>query len=396
MSWNFQTQLNNLKIQVAQLSAGSVTNPLTSALNCASYPLNNATTLSAATGQNLNLNTSVGNSIIVNAPLSIPNHPLVITNNTSADSIVVSDSGSDTSVFRVDASGNVGIKANPSVPLAYDLTVNGNTLISGDLSANNIQCTSITAPNVYASNVVNNITAGTGLIKTGTSTNPTLSNTGVLGVSAGSSGISVSGTAQNPVINNTGVTQLTAGSNISLSGSTGNITISASSTPTTPQVKLSRLGISGSGTSPVNGGTLGYQSISFISGALYNDILAGSSPDPNGVWVLDFSPLCLLLTGSVNTGVVNIGIGDSLDSNIYYNSSPNIAVFGSLPTTNGLVPRTGSCPPLIIKVSDLVATCPNISSPLTRLYFNNQSTDTLWVQTLPPAINCYYYPNGVQ
>jgi hypothetical protein len=283
MSWNFQTQLNNLKIQVAQLSAGSVTNPLTSALNCASYPLNNATTLTATAGQNLSLNTSVGRSVIVNAPLSIPNHPLIITNNTASDSIVISDSNPDTSTFRIDASGNVGIKADPTIPLAYDLTVNGNTNITGDLSANNIVCNSITAPTVIASNVVNNITAGTGLVKTGTSTNPTLSNagvtsavagtgigvsgatgavtinntgvtsavagtgisvsggtgavtinnTGVLGVSAGSSGISVSGTAQNPVINNTGVTQLTAGPNITLSSGVGNVTISATSGPST-------------------------------------------------------------------------------------------------------------------------------------------------------------------
>ena len=324
MSWNFQTQLNNLKIQVAQLSAGSVTNPLTSALNCASYPLNNATTLSAATGQNLNLNTSVGNSIIVNAPLSIPNHPLVITNNTSADSIVVSDSGSDTSVFRVDASGNVGIKANPSVPLAYDLTVNGNTLISGDLSANNIQCTSITAPNVYASNVVNNITAGTGLIKTGTSTNPTLTNTGVLGVSAGSSGISVSGTAQNPVINNTGVTQLTAGSGITLSSGVGNVTIStAPISGVVNSVTSDNVYVTVDNTNPANP-VIQYNGIQSLTAG--NSIFIGGGVSPTINWT---GPV-----GFFNNFYKNVSDNGTPANNIYLGQAGQYSIVAN-PQTGG-------------------------------------------------------------
>lgn len=363
MSFNLNTKVNNLQWQINQIVAGTVTNPLTSNLNCNNKSITNCNTLSSVSGTPLNL--SAGASTVNIASAMNMSDTLTINNNTTHNGLVVTDSTGDTSCFVIDQSGNCGIKVNPVSNLTSDFVVNGNANISGSVTVNTLNATTING-----GNVLNNITAGTGLIKTGTSTNPTLSNSGVL--------------------------SLTAGSNITLSGSTGNITISASSTPTTPQVKLSRLGISGSGSSPVSGGTIGYQSINFISGALYNDILAGSSPDPNGVWVLDFSPLCLLLTGSLNTGIVNIGIGDSIDSGIYYNSAPNNAQFGSLPVTNGLVPRTGSCPPLIIKVSDLVATCPNISSPLTRLYFNNQSTDTLWVQTLPPAINCYYYPNGVQ
>ena len=390
MSFNINTKVNNLQWQINQLVAGTVANPLTAKLNCNNKSLTNCNTLSSVSGSPLNLTAGASTVNVASAVNMVDT--LTINNNTVHNGLVVSDGLGDTSCFVVDQSGNVGVKVNPSSSMSSDFVVNGNSSLSGNLSVGG----TLTASSISASNVVNNITAGTGLIKTGTSSNPTLSNNGVLSVSAGSSGISITGTAQNPVVNNTGVTQLTAGSNITLSGSTGNITISASSTPTTPQVKLSRLAISGSSSSPISGGTIGYQSLSFIAGALYNDILAGSSPDPNGVWVLDFSPLSLLLTGSLNTGVVNIGIGDNIDPNIYYNSSPNIAQFGSLPATNGLVPRTGSCPPLIIKVSDLVATCPNISSPLTRLYFNNQSTDTLWVQTLPPAINCYYYPNGVQ
>jgi hypothetical protein len=372
--------------------------------------LTNCNTLSSVSGSPLNLTAGASTVNIASAVNMVDT--LTINNNTVHNGLVVSDGLGDTSCFVIDQSGNVGVKVNPSSSMTSDFVVNGNSSLSGNLSVGGT---------LSASNLVNNITAGAGLVKTGTSSNPiltntgvtsavagsgvsvssgtgavTISNSGVLGVSAGSSGISVSGTAQNPVINNTGVTQLTAGSNITLSGSTGNITISASSSPSTPQVKLSRLGISPSSSGPVSGGTTGYQGLSFLTGAFYNDIIAGSSPDPNGVWVLDFSPLCLLLTGSINTGFVQIGLGDSIDPNIYYNSGSNVAQFGSLPATNALVPRTGSCPPFIVKVSDLVATCPNINSPLTRLYFNNQSTDTMQVQTLPVAVNCYYYPNGVQ
>jgi hypothetical protein len=381
MSWNFQTQLNNLKIQVAQLSAGSVTNPLTSALNVASYPLNNLTSLTGTSGQNLSLNTSNGNNVIVNSPLRIPNHPLIITNNTSADSLTVSDSAGDTSLFRIDGSGNVGVKANPSVPLTSDFTVNGNTDLTGNLLVGG----TITATNINAGNVVNNITAGTGIIKTGTSSNPTLSTN-----LTASTGISLTpGTGTALGISNTGVTSIVAGTGVSVSGATGAVTVTASVS------KFSRIGTVGNTTSPVSGGTTGYQSIAFQLGAFNNDIIAGTSPDPNGVWLLDLNPVGLQLTGFLNTGIVNIGLGNNVDANVYYNTAPNNSTFGSPPTANS-PNRNGACTPLIVKISDLIATCPNMATALPRLVFQNNSTDTLWVQTVPNAIVGIYFPNGVQ
>jgi hypothetical protein len=78
---------------------------------------------------------------------------------------------------------------------------------------------------------VQSVTGGIGIAVTGTQLNPTVSATGVTRVTAGT-GISVqnviSPTENLQQVTNTGVTSLIAGSNITLSGSTGAVTISAS------------------------------------------------------------------------------------------------------------------------------------------------------------------------
>ncbi len=215
MSFNVSTRLNNLSLQVQQLTASSVANPLTSNLNCASKDIINIDTLSSSSGLPLILDAG-SNQVSVNSAMQI-NNQLNIVNSTVNNSLVVADSsGGDTSCFVVDASGNVGVKVNPVTALTSDFTVNGGVSVSGDIS-----CT-----NINASNVVNS-------------------------VSVGSSGLSISGTAQNPTINNTGVTQLTAGTGITLSGSTGNVTISAPATGTLTGITAGTgIQVSGSAPSP--------------------------------------------------------------------------------------------------------------------------------------------------
>ena len=158
---------------------------------------------------------------------------------------------------------------------------------------------------------------------------------------------------------------------------------------------MSRIAVVGNTTSPFFAGTTGYVSIAFQNGAFNNDIIAGTSPDPNGVWLLELFPIGLQLTGSSNTGVVNIGLGNSGDPNVYYNTVPNNSTFGSPPVANS-PNRNGGCTPLIVKISDLIATCPNMAIALPRLVFQNNSNDTLWVQTVPNAIIAIYFPNGIQ
>jgi hypothetical protein len=286
--------------------------------------------------------------------------------------------------------GGTGISVVQS-PTTTTLTINNDQTIT---TANGCGISAVVAGDATALSA--NLVAGAGVSVTPSvlNTSQTIANTGVTSLAASGAGISVSSPTGDVSVSNTGVTSIVAGTGVAISGATGAVTIST--TPViSPTIKLSRVGVVGtSSVAPVAAGTTGYQGITVLAGAFNNDIIAGTSPDPNGVWVVDFNPVGLLLTGSFNTGVVNIGLGNSTDAGIYYNTYPNISTFGSPPAT--VAPRSGSCAPLIVKVSDLIATCPTMASASTRIYFQNTSSDAMWIQTLPTAINCTYYPNGVQ
>jgi hypothetical protein len=362
MSFNLSTRLNNLYQLIQNIQTTALTNPMVANLNMASFSVNNTTSVNAPASAPLILSADPAQGIVVNTKMTIPNHTLAITNNTVNDSLQVGDSAGDSSIFRVDTDGNVAVKANPATPLTSDFTVNGSASITGNLTS----AGTITAVSVNAGNILNNISGGAGILKTGSSSNPTLS------------------------------ANLTAGSGISITPGIGTTLEIASTVVIPPQGKLSRVGLVGNTTSPVSGGTLGYQSLSLLAGAFFNDLTAGTSPDPNGVWVFDLNPITIQLTGFLNSGIVNIGLGNNIDAGVYYNTAPNNATFGSPPTTNGTGVRNGGCPPFIVKVSDLIATCPNMTTGATRLYFQNQSSDTLWVQTTPSIVICTYFPNGVE
>lgn len=255
MSFNVSTRLNNLSLQVQQLTASSVANPLTSNLNCASYNIINCDNITAPSGMPMTLD--AGNSnVVVSSNLQL-NNTLNVINSSANNSLVVADSsGGDTTSFVVDASGNVGVKVNPATALTSDFTVNGGVSVSGDISCNNIN----------ASNVVNSISVGSsGLSISGPAQSPTINNTGVtsavagtgIGVSSGTGAVTISNTGVTSAvagtgigissgtgavtISNTGVTQLTAGSGITLSGGTGNVTISAPATGTVTSVTSDNL-----------------------------------------------------------------------------------------------------------------------------------------------------------
>ena len=413
MSFNLNTKVNNLQWQINQIVAGSVTNPLTSNLNANNKSITNCNTISSVSGSPLNL--SAGSSTVNVASAVNMVDTLTINNNTVHNGLVVTDSAGDTSCFVIDQSGNCGIKVNPVDTLTADFVVNGNANVSGSVTVNTLNATTING-----GNVLNNITAGTGLIKTGTSTNPTLSNTGVLGVSAGSSGISVSGTAQNPVINNTGVlgvsagssgisitgtsqnpiinntgvTQLTAGSNISLSGSTGNITISASSTPAyIPKLGSVTFGFSGAGF-PISAGGSGYWSM-FFNGQIINDLQNGVS-DPNGSWLIFLSGFNFIFTGNNNDGA-GIFLSDALDGGSYAINSGN-AVFSAV--IAGANNRILSCPPIVLPVNAVRSALPNLWQNVgVRFNITNLTSsgvDQIFPQSIPLICYAQYFPNGVQ
>ena len=199
--------------------------------------------------------TENSSSIIVNSfgrigiGSAIPNSKLEIVSTNATSLYIKSTSGTeilrvdntdnDSTPFIIDANGNVGINTGNTLAV---LDVVGNAAISGQLRiyetdrSNYVAITSpslssnytLTLPTTTGSNGQILTTNGSGVLSWST---PSGSGNTV----AAGSGIQVSFTGSLATISNSGVTNLTAGTGISLSGSTGNVTISATQQQT-PQV----------------------------------------------------------------------------------------------------------------------------------------------------------------
>jgi len=140
----------------------------------------------------------------------------------------ISSSGGGGTVDTIVAGNGITVAStDPANPIVtntgvLELTAGSNVTITG--SKTNYTISSSVGGGVQS------VTGGVGIAITGTQLNPTVSSSGVTRVTAGT-GISV----QNVIdpnenlqqVTNTGVTSLIAGSNITLSGSTGAVTISA-------------------------------------------------------------------------------------------------------------------------------------------------------------------------
>jgi hypothetical protein len=372
MSWNFNLRLNQIQEEVNQIVAGTVTNPLTSTLNCNSNNIVNATNITATTGQNLSLNTSGSNSVTINAPVSIPNHPLTITNNTTGDSMVVSDTTGDTSVFRIDASGNVGVKVNTATPLTADFTVTGNEVVTGNITCNQLNYTTLNPP---ISGGVTQLTAG--------------------------SGISVSTPTGNVTVSNTGVTQLTAGTGISVSASTGNVTITNTG-GSVPTSELSYCGLAANEPTELAPGASGDINLTFSS-YIQNEIDNGTPLTPNKVWLVDLSPYIVLWNNEPNYTQVDTITYAWVDGvNTYPLATPS-------PYTQYISPdaplqfyppgmfRTGSLGQVILPVNILHSL--GFKGSLTQLRITNNATGAgvdIITGAFPVAIYCISFPNGFQ
>jgi hypothetical protein len=193
-------------------------------LNMATYNINNVNTINAIAGTTLTLNADAAQGVTVSTKLLIPNHPLVITNNTVNDSLQVLDNtASDTSIFRIDHNGNVAVKSDSSTTLTDTFTVNGNSSFTGSITSVGVSSTtgtfstSLTAPTRAAGDNTTNV-ATTAFV------------TGAVGVTSivAGNGISVSGTSAVTVTNNivggtgisiTGTNPLTIASTVSLRNS---------------------------------------------------------------------------------------------------------------------------------------------------------------------------------
>ncbi len=194
MSFNLGTKLNNLMQAVEHVENDGLTNPLQTDLDGNSHDIINLTSISAVNGSNLSLNASNDNAVVVNTNLVLPNHTLTIANSTPYDGLIVQNGTppNNYNYFRVDTDGRVGVNVGKMDTLNKALSVNGDAVISGNLT-----CSSITG-----TSFINNITAGVGISKTGTQSNPIINNSGVISLTAGS-GINITGTNGNLTISTT-------------------------------------------------------------------------------------------------------------------------------------------------------------------------------------------------
>ena len=134
MSWNPSIQFNKLYQAYLSLSTTALTNPMIANLNMNNFAINNALSVNAVSGSTLVLSADATQGIVVNTKMTIPNHTLVITNNTANDSFRVEDTGADTSTFRIDNDGQVAIRGDPATVLTNAFNVNGNSVLTGNIS----------------------------------------------------------------------------------------------------------------------------------------------------------------------------------------------------------------------------------------------------------------------
>lgn len=292
---------------------------------------------------------------------------------------------------------NANFNKQPDTNPSWWSQIGGGGVISTIVAGNGITVSGagssrLVSTNLAAADARLTITSGVG-------TQLVLTNTSPAAVAAGS-GLSVSGT--NPTgltlsMPNVGTSGTYAYPSSVSTDAQGRITaITAGSAPSAASpVRMSRIVLPGNNTFPIAGGASGTQGISILLGGLATDLAAGTSPDPNGVWVIDLSPFTVLLTGSLNTGFVQIGIVDDLDPGLVYNGETN-QLMGSSPSTFGGVGRNGGCGAFILKVSTLLSTLPNFNaSSFQSLNFANGSSDTLWSQFKPSFVVATYYPLGI-
>jgi hypothetical protein len=190
--------------------------------------INNTGLLSASAGSGIGVSTTNGVATISNTGLT------QLTSSNAGTGISISGTAtnptiSNTGITALTAGTNITLTGSPTAPTinaapttysaGTGININGNVISNTGVNA-------ITSPNP-------------GILIGGSSTNPTITNTGVIQVNTPpNSGISITGNNPSlPVFTNTGVLSLTAGPGISLSSTTGNITIS--STLSGVQVQLS-------------------------------------------------------------------------------------------------------------------------------------------------------------
>ena len=184
---------------------------------------------------------------------------VTISSSPSGDAVISASGGGAAPVQAVNAGTGIAVSPTTGTPVI------SNTGVTSIIAGSNTTITSTGAAGTGAVTInaaaapVQAINAGTGIAVSPTTGTPVISNTGVTSIIAGSNttitstgaagtgavtinaaaapvqavnagtGISVSATTGTPIISNTGVTSIIAGTNITTSGSSGAVTINASS-----------------------------------------------------------------------------------------------------------------------------------------------------------------------
>jgi hypothetical protein len=184
---------------------------------------------------------------------------------TAGQQLTIASTGSGISTLAWDdpdripwtAKGQLVVGTGLNTQTLLNVGANGTILIADSTTTTGL---------AYTSNYVSAITAGTNVAISGSTGNVTISVVPggavgtITGVTAGT-GLSGGGTTGSVTLTNTGVTSLIAGTNITLSGSTGNITISASGgggtgTVTSVDVSGGSTGLTFSGGPVTSSGTI--------------------------------------------------------------------------------------------------------------------------------------------
>lgn len=236
--------------------------------------------------------------------------------------------------------------------------------------------------------------AGTGISVSAGQT-PTIANTGVLTFTA-STGIANTGTATAPIVENTGILSITAGTGLATTGGQ-NPTLSATIFPTLSRIICINWGIFGSNPmdsvlNPPN--NVAISQSQFPPTSVISDHFLNGSPDPNGVWIVDFSSVGIVnVNGAISPPApLTITLVDTLNSASYILSS---AEGGAILALSGIL---GNAQALTFGLVEL-----NISAiratgfrRLDQIHITNGTGGIWWISTAPNVLFAQYYPNGVQ
>ena len=220
--------------------------------------------------------------------------------------------------------------------------------------------------------------------------NTTISNNGVLSVTAGNAGISVSAPTGAIQISNSGVLSVSAGAGLSLTGTAQNPTLNFALSPTVVS-NFFFTGIPNTGFAlpPATPVILNIAS----AGASYlNDTLQNGVLDPNGSWMFDFSGLTLWSGASpAAAATFTFEFQDTSTGGAYV--VPNTQGGEPLMFDTGIAPFTVTLPRLFVPVAALRAA--GVLALDKFVITNNTSTS---FRSTSGAFYYFatYYPNGAQ